>query len=113
MLENNTKRRTDQEQVDEHAEPEWDWSQPLIPPVQVFTRGNAVTGVWANPAIWGDVVWTVDQICISYHDGERHIGHSFHEHQLSDAIRGLHASKVWIKRANRRQRIRRLFGWMW
>ncbi len=112
MIHDDSIRRHDQERFNDDPAPKWYWRQPLQPPARVFTRGNAVTRIWANPGAWGDVVWTVDQICISYHDGERHISHTFDPHQLTDAIRGLQDSKTWITRANRRQRLRRLLSWL-
>ena len=115
MFENNTKRRPDQERDNDLTATEQTgrYREPVNRPAQVTTKKNVVTRIWANPTLWGDVVWKVDQIRYSHHDGQRQTSRSFHEDQISDAIRGLYDAKIWIKRANRRLRLRRWLGWLW
>jgi hypothetical protein len=86
-------------------------------PVMAFQNGGIRTRIWANPTLWGDVSWGVDQLRVfvrSSQTGETRSGETktFDLADLNDARWGLYLAEKWIKKVERRRRRLRLAFWI-
>lgn len=80
-------------------------------PVATFSTGNVRTRVWANPTLWGEVTWAVDQGCVTQRDGSSGETKTFGPADLNEARRGFNLAERYIKEVERRRHLLRLAFW--